>query len=235
MKLIKPFPIIGQVFGANATPLYAAQGLKGHPGIDFGADWGAPIKCATDSKCYSVLSKNNPNLMAYRAVCTIVDDINWSYEVIYGHCSDIYAIPGNNLTTGQIIGLVGNTGDVFSNGVEVTNAEKLAGSHAGSHLHFQVRRLIKESATIPLDPTKHYVNDGFGLLTFNGSHYYAPDWNNGYNGCVDPAQFFSTDPVSTDLLPSDRLFILGNQMMLSNPTQARIVLAVARLLKSFNS
>jgi murein DD-endopeptidase MepM/ murein hydrolase activator NlpD len=238
MKLTPPFALstIVQGFGDNAVTAYAGMGLKGHPGQDYGVPYGTPIKCAVKSQCYSTMSKNNPNLMAYRAVFTIIDDVNCSYEVSYGHCSEMYAVPGKTYDVGEVLALVGNTGDVYVGGAEVTNAEKIAGSHAGAHLHFQVRVLQKESATIPTDNTKHYVNDGFGILTLNGFHYYVPDFNNGYNGCVDPEPFFDlSTPPATDLLPSDRLAIVGNQMMATNQTQARIVLAVARLLKAFNS
>lgn len=239
MKLTEPFSASTMVngFGAQVGSVYRNMGLKGHPGRDYGVAYGTPIKCASDnSQCYSTMSKDNPNLMAYRAVFTIVDDVNCSYELSYGHCSDMYAVPGQTYSVGAILGLVGNTGSVYVGGVEVTNAEKLAGSHSGSHLHFQVRKIMPEPASTPTDPTKHYVNDGFGILTHKGNHYYVPEWDNGENGCVNPEPFFDlSTPPSPDLLPSARLMILGHQMMSSNPTQARIVLAVARFLKSFNS
>lgn len=60
---------------------------------------------------------------------------------------------------------------------------------------------------------------------------------------IDPEIYFDvknpfgsiSTPPSPEILPSAKLWILGNQMMATNPTQARIVLAVARLLKAFNS
>jgi len=237
MKIVSPFPLptIVQRFGENAVSTYVQQGLKGHSGIDYQVQYGTPIKCVVDnSQCYSTMSKNNPNLMAYRAVYTIVDDIDCSYELSYGHCTDMYPTPGQTYNVGSIMGLVGNTGDVYQGGIAVTEAEKLAGSHKGTHLHFQIRKLQKQPVNIPLEPTRHYINDGFGILIFKGNYYYVPEWNNGYNGCVDPMQFI-VDNFQTELQPSDRLFVLANQMMLTDPTQAKILLAVARLLKAFNS
>jgi murein DD-endopeptidase MepM/ murein hydrolase activator NlpD len=228
MKLTPPFPLstISQGFGANAVSAYSNMGLKGHPGIDFGVDWGTPINCAVDSLCYSTMNKNNPNLMGYRAVFTIVDDVDCSWEVSYGHCNDIYLSAPKNVTTGQILASVGNTGDVYLGGNPVTNAEKLAGSRAGAHLHFQVRKLKKVPVN-EFDVTKHHVNDGNGLLSLNGFNYQVPEWDNGFNGCVDPQQFFGPTPY-------DKLIALGNEMMATNPVQARIVLAVAGVVKAFS-
>jgi murein DD-endopeptidase MepM/ murein hydrolase activator NlpD len=230
MKLIKPFSIIGQGFGANAVPLYNGQGLRGHTGIDFGADWGAPIRCAVDSYCYSVMNRDNPNLMAYRAVYTLVDDGDVTYEVSYGHCSAISAVPGKTYKVGDILANVGNTGDVFSGPLEVTKAEKDAGSHAGQHLHFQVRKLKKVPISLATDPTTQYIMDGNGIYSKDGNYYSVPEYSNGYNGCVDPTPFFVVPVLS----PSDKLVTLANEMMATNPSQARIILAVAAFIRAFS-
>ncbi len=190
MILVKPFPIIGQGFGGNVVSLYSSQGLKGHTGIDFGADWGAPIKCATDAYCYSVMNRDNPNLMAYRAVYTLVDDGDVTYEVSYGHCSTIFAKPNTFVKRGDILANIGNTGDVFSGGYAVTVEEKNAGSHSGQHLHFQVRKMRKVAIDDATDPTAHYAMDGSGILSLNGFYYQVPNYDDGYNGCVDPMPFF---------------------------------------------
>lgn len=192
MKLTSPFPIstIVQPFGANAVSAYADMGLKGHPGIDYQVPWGTPIPSTSDGICYSLLGKKM-GVGVYHAVCTIIDDVDFSYEVIYGHCSEMYPIPVQNVSKGQIIGTVGNTGDVYQNGKLVSNAEKNAGSRAGSHLHFQVRRLIKTPVNGYI-VGKHYINDGHGLMELNGFNYYVPEYDNGHNGCIDPMQFFDT-------------------------------------------
>lgn len=233
MKLIPPFPLntISQGFGGTAVNYNSLTGTIGHPGIDFAIPWGTPIPFATDAYCYSVMSKDNPNLMAYRAVFTIVDEADVSYEISYGHCSEIVAKPATWVKQGDIAADVGNTGDVFVGGVEVTAVQKLAGSHAGAHLHFQVRVLKKVVAGLPLDASKHYVNDGFGILTTNGYHYEVPNWNNGYNGCVDPAPFFATETAPTN--DYDKLVAIANGMWATKPAQARMVLAIATLVKAF--
>ena len=195
MKLTiwKPFDasLITQPFAGNANPLYHGQGLKGHTGIDYAGEYGTPIPATVENAyVYSLLNKDNPNLGKYRGVCTIWDDkeSDTSYEVIYGHCSKIIAKVGTYTNPGDIVALVGNTGDVYANGNAVTIEERNAGSHAGSHLHFQVRALVRVKTT---STDKQYLYDGNGLLNRNGSYYEVVDYTNGYNGCVDPSTFFN--------------------------------------------
>lgn len=208
MKLVPPLPLseIGQGFGQNADPAYAAQGLKGHPGIDFGIgapSWGLPIPCAIAGSVVSaVLSRDNPNLEAYRAVNTIFDDTDGnSYEIQYGHCSAIYTttVPGKVLALGETMANIGNTGDVYAGNPAtlITDAEKQAGNHNGAHVHFQVRLIKKEIVNVPINPKQHYLNDGAGLLVLNNARYFVPNWDNGYNGCIDPAEFFAAAPAPT--------------------------------------
>lgn len=190
MKLVRPFPksTIEQYFGDNATTLYSSDGLKGHPGEDYVVPWGTSVPCvANDSYCYSVLNKDNPDLSKYRAPCFIVEDETGVYEIIYGHVSDILAVPGKTYSTGDFVSKVGNTGPVFVGSHEVTSAEKATSAHPGSHLHLQVR-LLEKSAT--LRPGKQHIVDENGLLKRNGFYYDVVNYNNGFNGCVDPEPFF---------------------------------------------
>lgn len=235
MKLIPPNLPIGQGFGDNADGAYAADGLLGHPGIDFGsnANYGQPIACAIEGAIVSaLLSENNPNLAAFRAVNTIFEDSTGCYEIQYGHDMQEVVSVGDVLHLGQEVATIGNTGEVFigNPAIEVTEAQKEVGSHAGAHIHFQVRVITKESASTPLDSKKHYLNDGTGLLTLNGFHYYVPSWNNGYDGCVDPTQFFG---LPTEESPADKLTDIANSMMATNLVQAKIILAVAAVVRAF--
>lgn len=194
MNLTRPFDksTLVQGFGTNAVDYNKLDGLIGHPGQDYAAPYGSPIPVVIDgSYCYATLSKNNTNLMAYRAVCTLYEDVSGVYEIIYGHCSAISAIPGNTYWEPDTIAQVGNTGDVFVGTQEVTEASKLAGSHDGTHLHFQVRAVVKVLATSPTEPGVHYLNDGNGQLQYNGYKYKWKYEDNGYNSCIDPEPFFT--------------------------------------------
>lgn len=200
MKLISPFPqsTIDNGFGPSASPAvnayYEGLGLVGHPGLDYAVPWGTKIPSASVCTVSALLSEANPDLMAFRAVNTIVEAPEGCYEVQYGHVDQMYVKVGDILKVGDSIGTVGNTGDVFEcstgNCVEVTEAQKLSGSHAGSHLHFQVRVLNKVPADQPNVEGVHYLNNGEGELILNGFKYQIANFTNGENGCVDPANFF---------------------------------------------
>lgn len=237
MKLTPPFPLssIDNGFGPSSPAVQAyyqkTLGLDGHPGVDFNIPFGTPIPSSIDAVCSCVLSKDNPDPSFFRAVNLIYDDEDGtSYEIQSGHCSEIDATVGTTYTVGQQIAEVGNTGTVFFNGKEVTKAEKLAGSRNGSHCHFQVRVLKKVPASEPLHPEKHYVNDGTQILTLNGYHYEVPDWNNGYNGCVDPMQFFEQKLPSA----SDQVALLAAKAQAAGKSaQSTALYALASFLKSF--
>lgn len=196
MKLKLTLPVkgtISQNFGQNAVNYYENGGLAGHPGTDIVSFYGDvitnSIQNCNKQYIYSFLNKDNPNLMSYRAVCIIVETDDGVFEITYGHVNTITASIGNGLF-GSPLATEGNTGDVFVNGVEVTEAEKLAGSHAGAHVHFQVRRLNKvKYATIhSLSTDKGDFIDG------EGYHYDVPHYENGYNGCIDAMQFVGVQP-----------------------------------------
>lgn len=201
MKLTPPFALstIGQGFGKNAVNYESVDGTIGHPGIDFTQAWGTPIPCAIDGAVVScLLDKDNVNLMAFRAVNTIYEDATGCYEIQYGHVSAMAPIKvGQVLKAGDIVGNIGNTGAVFAGTppVEVTATQKNAGSHAGSHLHFQVRVIQKVPASQPNVAGAHYLNDGVGQLLLNGYKYLIPNFNNGYDGCVDPTPFFTAPAI----------------------------------------
>lgn len=186
-ELYDPFPrrYLTQGFGLNANSFYKEHALKGHPGDDWGVPHGTKIPCCADSYIYSILT--SPDKAKYRAVFTIVETgTDIVYEVSYGHLDDIHAIIGSYVKIGDILGTVGNTGDVYSNGVKVTEEEQRAGSKKGAHLHLQVRkcRMVKE--------TRHsgnYLHDGNGILRYKGHYVEIVDFNNGFNGCIDGAPF----------------------------------------------
>lgn len=190
---------ITQRFNENANPLYAGDGLKGHTAYDWGVSWGTPVpNCAENAFCYSILNKNNPDPMKYRSVYTLVEDGDIVYELSYGHFSTITAVVGKTYQPGEVLGLVGNTGDVYSGSHYVTKAEKLAGSKAGAHLHGpQVRPCKKVQKKVK---GKHYLSDAKGTYKKDGYYYEVIDYGNGFNGCVSLAPF-STETLASKWKP----------------------------------
>lgn len=189
MKISSPLPKgfpAGQPFAGNFNPLYANAGLKGHGAIDYPAPYGTTMYAVTDCYVYSTINMGaSPD--RYRAVYTIVDDPDFSYEISYGHVIDSLVPVEAHISRGTPIARVGNFGDVYSGGHYVTKEEKIAGSTAGSHIHFQIRKCkrVLERAS-----KKQYIRDQYGYVKINGFYYEVQDYDNGYNGCVDPAQFF---------------------------------------------
>lgn len=214
MKIIPPNLPIGQSFGANADGDYKAAGLAGHPGIDFGsgANYGQPVQAVVDGAVVSaLLSKENPNLDAYRAVNTIFEDNTGCYEIQYGHVMQEVVKVGDVILLGQEVATLGNTGDVFAGTPPtiVTEAQKESGSHLGAHIHLQVRIIEKEPATSQISPSKHYLNDGVGLLTLNGYRYYQLYPDNGYASCVDPEPYFQTETDDLTSVVKDEVGVLN--------------------------
>lgn len=191
MKIFPPYKgdfWISQNFAQNANTYYAEGGLKGHSGSDMVQKYLAPIFASADSYCYSVINKDNRDLMRYRAVYTLIEDSGVWYELSYGHLMDIYAVPRTFLKKGDKIGLEGNTGDVASNGKKVTASEK--GTGKGSHLHLQLR-LVKP--VDKKDKKKKYIYDEKGILKYQGKFWEIPLYNNGYKGCIDSAPFWAKE------------------------------------------
>ena len=204
VSLSYPKDKISQRFGENANKLYASQGLKGHTAYDWAVPYGTPIpNCTPDAFCYSLMNKDNPDLTKYRGVYMLVETDTGVYEVSYGHCSEIFAEVGQTYQVGDIIANVGNSGPVFVNGVEVTNAEKQAGSHAGAHLHGAQIRPVRKVARQERHAGKIYLTTSNGALYLNNYFYEVLDFNNGYNGCVS-LKDFSTESLATKITKTQR-------------------------------
>ena len=144
---------------------------------------------------------------------------NIQFSLIDVHASSSpYFVPAGTPNSivfkqGDVIGFVGNNGAVSP---KPTSSDGFAGSH--SHIALGVKRPGMLNA-INEDP----------LIYF--------DLANPFRGTDDPSK---DQPIydwmaSRAILPSEKLRILGQAMMASNPKQAKIVLAVATFLKAFGS
>jgi len=192
MELYLPFPLnsVTQRFGENATKYYEDHWMDGHTTYDWEQPYGTAVPFCATGVVYSVMNRDNPDPSRYRAVFQIVHDGPISYEVSYGHLDKIYAKVGQMAQAGQILGTEGNTGDVFASGRAVTKEERLNGSHAGAHLHGpQVRPCRRVKFT---SQGKQYLSDGYGLYRDGAANYYEViDYENGFNGCIDPTPIFN--------------------------------------------
>lgn len=88
---------------------------RNHRGLDIAAPGGTEIYAAEDGVVtVATLSGSYGNYIK-------IDHGN-GYETLYAHCSALLAVPGQEVTRGQVIALVGTTGH-----------------STGNHLHFEVR------------------------------------------------------------------------------------------------
>jgi murein DD-endopeptidase MepM/ murein hydrolase activator NlpD len=114
-QLSEPIPgaPITSPFGYRVDPILHERLL--HTGIDFGAPYGTPIHAAADG----VVVAAGPEGGYGNA--TVIDH-GGSIATLYGHQEQILVSPGDHVTRGQVIGLVGCTGWC-----------------TGPHVHFEVR------------------------------------------------------------------------------------------------
>lgn len=121
---------ISQRFGARPE-VYAAWNLKGHEGVDFNCPTGTPILAAADGIVAKVkLEEGEVKTNPYGIYLKIRHN---GYETAYCHLSQILVTFGQQVKAGDVIGLSGNTGNVWP--VPTSAADNTS----GAHLHFGLR------------------------------------------------------------------------------------------------
>jgi murein DD-endopeptidase MepM/ murein hydrolase activator NlpD len=177
MILQKPKNIT-QGYGGNRNKLFYAS--AGHLGNDFVVGYGKPVLALAGGEVSRTLEVSDPRI-GYQSVYIIVkDEEGKMYQVSYGHLSKILVKKGDYVQVGDVIGLEGNGGNVFSGGKVVTDEERLNGSTRGSHVHLAVK---------PLDE--------------NGNVPYS---NDDTKGTVDPALFYPKESTYDLLLKAFGVF-----------------------------
>ena len=172
-----------QWFGQNGTPYYAENQLAGHTAEDYVSAYDTPIPALCDMKITWIANQDDPDFK-YRAVFGRYGEA----EVSYGHLNKIFVVVGQEVKAGEIIGTMGNTGDVYVNGKAVTVEERKLGSKAGTHSHQPQVRIIK-----------------------NWDTYEVENYNNGFNGCVNPEPLYFPFSIENKTLVLD---ILNNMISL---------------------
>lgn len=192
--------IITQGFGKEFNSVYASQGLLGHPAIDFVSYVSDEIlTCVDGAYTYKTINKNNPDLSKYRCIYQVAEFIEGVFEFSFGHCNDIHCILGP-AELGKGIGTMGNTGEVYAGGREITTAEKKAGSKLGTHLHLQCRKVQKVTQ---IRGGHQYLNLENGEeLVLDGFYFEVVNYYNGYNGCIDFAKYIVQEAPVAERTPA---------------------------------
>ncbi len=116
-------------FGIRLHPLHKVDRM--HTGIDFTAPSGTPIQATGNGK----VIKADRGRVGYGN--HVIIDHGYGYTTLYGHMSTIQVREGEEITKGQTIGTVGNTG-----------------TSTAPHLHYEVR--LKGN---PVDPIIYCMDD----------------------------------------------------------------------------
>jgi hypothetical protein len=178
---IGPNCVEGQGFGLNFNPSYHEALLLGHTGIDVNCGWGSPIAALCAGYVYFTYPINQPAADGYTAVFTIVETLLETFEMSYGHVSEIDCLIGQQVAVGDIIAKEGNHGIVYAGNTLITVPMQRAGDHDGHHRHYQ-KRVLKE--VIRTTPGKTYLQTSTGIY-YDGFYYEYYDNYNGFNSCVD--------------------------------------------------
>ena len=128
---------VSQLFGVSAQTYQSKFGLPGHNGIDIiikdeKQGYGSPVHAihagVVESIIYDVPHKTRGN-----GISVVSDDKTFS--TIYWHLSNFQVQVGQHVEAWSIIGLMGNSGFVLSNGQLVLIEDRLKYPYKGTHCH----------------------------------------------------------------------------------------------------
>lgn len=157
------FPVRGKSL-SNVTSRFGMRNGKLHEGIDIAASVGTDVVAAWDGTVVNVSTSSLYNGYGYYV------DILHEGGILtrYAHLSKIYVRRGQRVSRGEVIGAVGNTGNVRSGGKPVEgsysdpNSPRSKG--VGAHLHFEIRLPTSKGEKKPVDPEK-YLDGSNSLFT----------------------------------------------------------------------
>lgn len=121
------WPLMGRVtsgFGERQDPIDGEGAF--HPGIDIAAPYGTPVRATADG---DVLQAH----MGAGYGREVVIDHGYGVNTVYAHMSSMAVVAGEQVTRGQVIGYVGDSG-----------------RSTGPHLHYEVRL-----HHVPVNPHKY--------------------------------------------------------------------------------
>jgi hypothetical protein len=130
-SIIFPLPIpmaVTSAFGWRMHPI--AGNWSMHSGIDIGAPHGTPVLAAYDGQVSFAQEDGGYGLSI------VLDHNQGEQQARYAHLSEILVKPGQWVTQGTLIGLVGNTGN-----------------STGPHLHFEALQRTPQGMVV-IDPTQ---------------------------------------------------------------------------------
>lgn len=125
-------PTYGRVsssYGARTDPYDESLGTRQHKGIDIAAPIGTPVYAATDGKATT--------RTGVRGYGNLLEIFGKQFLTRYAHLDSFGVSSGDNVSKGQVVGRVGNTG-----------------RSTGPHLHFEVRSVTTKEDIDPASVMK---------------------------------------------------------------------------------
>jgi murein DD-endopeptidase MepM/ murein hydrolase activator NlpD len=176
-----------QYFAENPK-LYAHMNMHGHNGVDIVAPHGTPMYAVESGTVVEV--KNTPEGYGkHLRFITHGKNGDTCREWTYGHCSNIHVQVGDEVTEGDHVADMGNTGFVVSGATPFWNANPFA----GTHLHLGLREVKRTRVN-----SWSYPNSKIQIQVRN--------YDNGFKGSIDPAPLLQE--VSDDNAERQRLLTI---------------------------
>ena len=103
-----------------------------HGAIDISSGYGTEIYAANSGTVISVKGGCTPGYLSCNGLggnYIVIKHNSNNYYTVYMHLKDIYVYEGQTVSSGQVIGTMGNTGNVIP-------APTYSNPYAGTHLHF---------------------------------------------------------------------------------------------------
>lgn len=122
-----PFPVpITSTFGWRIHPIFGDR--RFHSGTDLGAPQGTPVLAVFDGRVVE------SNWLGGYGLTVILQHPPEQHQTLYAHLSQLFVNPGQWVKQGDVIGLVGSTGN-----------------STGPHLHFEIHEMTAQGL-IPVAP-----------------------------------------------------------------------------------
>ena len=190
--------------------------LQGHNGIDIVGPHGSPIYCVSGGVVVEV--KLDAGGFG-KHVRVLDNDSEW----VYGHLSQINVTVGQNIASGEVLGLMGNSGFVVSGATPYWKYNP----YAGTHLHLGRRKF-----------TPYSGSGSWSISYATGDKGTIENYMNGFFGAVPiTAEDFEDVPPKTTQTLEMTLQSLENNALEAEKqgktTQANIIRAIKGIVIAF--
>ncbi|HBV88440.1 MAG TPA: M23 family peptidase [Desulfosporosinus sp.] len=121
-----PMPAVGEITSPYGKRIHPVTGKRSfHTGIDIAGEWHGEIKSIADGQVVKV----SIDEIYGNSILIKHDYPDETFYSFYAHLSKVFALPDQEIFTGDIIGLEGGDPELDPN----------PGSSTGHHLHFEIR------------------------------------------------------------------------------------------------